>query len=282
LSKLPGGAAAPLTASSYGVGELILAAVQMRAKRIVLGLGGVATTDGGAGMVTALGARLLDASGAELPPGGAALNRLDRIDVSGLADLPGTEVTLATDVDNPLLGDTGAAAIYTPQKGAAPDEVPVLEAGLRRWADVTEGALGRFWREEPGAGAAGGLGFAALAFLHARTRPGIELMLDLLSFADQLPGARLVITGEGALDAQSLHGKAPVGVARAVARLAPGVPVVAVAGVCSLAPDQLRSAGISGAYALADIEPDLDRCRAQAGPLLEELAGLLARDWLSA
>jgi glycerate kinase len=282
LSKLPGGAAAPLTASSYGVGELILAAVQMRAKRIVLGLGGVATTDGGAGMVTALGARLLDASGAELPPGGAALNRLDRIDVSGLADLPGTEITLATDVDNPLLGDTGAAAIYTPQKGAAPDEVPVLEAGLRRWADVTEGALGRFWREEPGAGAAGGLGFAALAFLHARTRPGIELMLDLLSFAGQLPGARLVITGEGALDAQSLHGKAPVGVARAVARVAPGVPVVAVAGVCSLAPDQLRSAGISGAYALADIEPDLDRCRAQAGPLLEELAGLLARDWLSA
>jgi len=282
LSKLPGGAAAPLTASSYGLGELILAAVRTGAKRIVLGLGGVATTDGGAGMVTALGARLFDASGAELPPGGAALSRLDRIDVSGLADLTGTEITLATDVDNPLLGDTGAAAVYAPQKGAAPNEVPVLEAGLRRWADVTEDALGRFLREEPGAGAAGGLGFAALAFLRAGTRPGIELMLELLSFAGQLPGARLVITGEGALDAQSLHGKAPVGVARAVAASAPGVPVVAVAGVCSLTPDQLRSAGISGAYAMAAIEPDLGRCRAEAGPLLEELAGLLARDWLSA
>jgi glycerate kinase len=282
LSKLPGGVAAPLTASSHGLGELILSAAGMRAERIVLGLGGVATTDGGAGMITALGARLLDASGAELPPGGAALNRLDRTDLSGLADLTGIEITLATDVDNPLLGDSGATAVYAPQKGAAPDEIPVLEAGLRRWADVTEGTLGRFLREEPGAGAAGGLGFAALAFLRARTRPGIELMLDLLSFAGHLPGARLVITGEGALDAQSLRGKAPVGVARAVAAFAPGVPVVGVAGVCSLTPGQLRSAGIAGAYALADIEPDLERCRAQAGPLLEELAGILAREWLSA
>jgi glycerate 2-kinase len=281
LSRLPDGVPAPLTATSRGVGELILAAAGMGANRIVLGLGGVASTDGGAGLVTALGARLLDASGAELPPGGAALARLHRIDVSGLADLPGTEVTLATDVDNPLLGDTGAAAVYGPQKGAAPQEVTVLEAGLRRWADVAEETLGRRSREERGAGAAGGLGFAALAFLHAGMRPGIELMLDLLSFAGQLPGARLVITGEGALDTQSLHGKAPVGVARAVGQAVPGLPVVAVAGVCSLTPGQLRSAGISGAYALAGIEPDLARCRAQAGPLLEELAGLVARDWIA-
>jgi glycerate 2-kinase len=281
LSRLPDGVPAPLTATSRGAGELILAAIRMRAKRIVLGLGGVASTDGGAGLVTALGARLLDASGAELPPGGAALARLHRIDVSRLRDLSGTEVTLATDVDNPLLGETGAAAIYAPQKGASPSEIPLLEAGLRRWADVAEGALGRHCRDDPGSGAAGGLGFAALAFLHARMRPGIELMLDLLSFADRLPGARLVITGEGALDTQSLHGKAPVGVARAVAGAAPGLPVVAVAGLCSLTAVQLQSAGISGAYALTDIEPDLARCRAQAGPLLEDLAGLVARDWIA-
>ena len=281
LSRLPGGVPAPLTASSRGVGELILAAARMRAKRIVLGLGGVACTDGGAGLVTALGVRLLDESGAELPPGGAALARLHRIDVSGLKDLSGTDVIAATDVDNPLLGGRGAAAVYAPQKGASAEDVTTLEDGLTRWADVTERTLDRLIRDDKGAGAAGGLGFAALAFLGARTRPGIELLLDLLSFAGHLPGARLVITGEGALDTQTLHGKAPAGVARATAAAAPGLPVVAVAGICSLTEGQLRSAGISGAYALADIEPDLTRCREQAGPLLEDLTARLARDWIT-
>ncbi len=280
LSRLPGGELAPLTATSRGAGELIVAAIRMRAKRIVLGLGGVACTDGGAGLVTALGGRLLDASGAELPPGGAALARLDRIDLGGLRDLAGAEVITATDVDNPLLGPHGAAAVYGPQKGASPRDVVLLEQGLARWADVAEQALGFTRRDEPGAGAAGGLGFAALGFLGASIQPGIELMLDLLSFAGQLPGARLVITGEGALDEQTLHGKAPAGVAQAAAAAGPDLPVVAVAGVCSLSPDQLRSAGIAQAYALADIEPDLTRCREQAGPLLEDLAERVARDWL--
>ncbi len=281
LTRLPGGTPAPLTATSRGAGELILAAVRMRAKRIVLGLGGVACTDGGAGLVTALGGRLLDASGTELPPGGAALARLDHIDVSRLRDLSGTEIIAATDVDNPLLGPRGAAAVYAPQKGASAQDVTVLEEGLARWADVTERSSGFVKRDEPGAGAAGGLGFAALGFLGAAMQPGIELMLDLLAFAGRLSGARLVVTGEGALDEQTLHGKAPVGVARAAAAAAPDLPVVAVAGVCSLSPGQLRSAGIARAYALADIEPDLTRCLEQPGPLLEELAGHVARDWLA-
>jgi glycerate kinase len=280
LSRLPGGELAPLTATSRGAGELIAAAIRMRAKRIVLGLGGVACTDGGAGLVTALGGRLLDASGAELPPGGAALARLDRIDLGGLRNLAGVEVIAATDVDNPLLGPHGAAAVYGPQKGASRPDVALLEQGLARWADVAEESLGGARRDEPGAGAAGGLGFAVLGFLGATTQPGIELMLDLLSFAGHLPGARLVITGEGALDEQTLHGKAPAGVARAAAAAGPDLPVVAVAGVCSLSPDQLRPAGIARAYALADIEPDLTRCREQAGPLLEDLAERVARDWL--
>jgi len=280
LARLPGGTPAPLTATSRGVGELILAAVRMRAKRIVLGLGGVACTDGGAGLVTALGGRLTDEKGLEIPPGGAALARLDQIDLSSLRDLSGTEVIAATDVDNPLLGPRGAAAVYAPQKGASSSDVALLEDGLARWADVTEQALGFRRRDEPGAGAAGGLGFAMLGFLGATVQPGIELMLDLLAFPGRLPGARLVITGEGALDAQTLHGKAPAGVARAVAAADPDLPVVAVAGVCSLIPDQLRSAGIARAYALADIEPDLTRCLEQPGPLLEELAGRIARDWL--
>ena len=281
LARLPGGTLAPLTATSRGVGELILAAVRMRAKRIVLGLGGSACTDGGAGLVTALGGRLLDASGTELPPGGAALARLDHIDTSRLRDLTGTEIVAATDVDNPLLGPRGAAAVYAPQKGASAQDVTLLEQGLARWADVTERAFGFVKRDEPGAGAAGGLGFAALGFLGAAVQPGIELLLDLLAFTGRLPGARLVVTGEGSLDEQTLHGKAPVGVARAAAAAAPDLPVVAVAGVCSLSPGQLRSAGIACAYALADIEPDLTRCLEQPGPLLEELAGHIARDWLT-
>jgi glycerate 2-kinase len=281
LSRLPGGVPAPLAATSRGVGELILAAIRMRAKRIVLGLGGVASTDGGAGLVTALGARLLDETDTQLPPGGAALARLHRIDTSRLRDLSGTEIIVASDVDNPLLGDHGAAAVYAPQKGASETDVRSLEEGLARWADVAEQALGRSTRHELGAGAAGGLGFAALAFLGGTIRSGIEVMLDLLSFADHLAGARLVITGEGAIDAQTLRGKAPAGVARAVAAADGGIPVTAVAGQCRLAADELDSVGIARAYALTDIEPDLDRCRSNAGTLLEELAGILARDWIS-
>lgn len=291
LSLLPAGCLAPLTATSYGVGELILTAVRMGATRVVLGLGGVATTDGGAGLVQALGARLTDVSGAEIPPGGAALARLRKLDLSGMHDLSGVEFLVASDVDNPLLGPSGAAAVYGPQKGASVSDVPVLEAGLARWADVAEEAAGPparpagasslpAVRDAAGAGAAGGLGFAALLFLRARMRPGISLLLDMVSFSRYLDGARLVITGEGSLDAQSLHGKAPVGVARAAAAHHPAVPVVAVAGVCKLRPDQLREAGIAAAYPLTDIEPDVARCRANAGPLVERLAARIADDWL--
>ncbi len=280
LSLLPADSLAPLTATSRGVGELILAATRMGAKRIMLGLGGVATTDGGAGLVQALGARFTDGSGFELPPGGAALAELRTFDLSRLRDLSGVEFLVASDVDNPLLGPSGAAQVYAPQKGASPDDVKLLEAGLERWADVAEEACGRTVRDAAGAGAAGGLGFAALLFLGARLRPGIELLLEMLSFSQHLDGARLVITGEGSLDAQSLHGKAPVGVARAAAGHDPAVPVVAVAGVCTLSAAELREAGISAAYALSDIEPDVSQCIANAGPLVERLAERIADDWL--
>jgi glycerate kinase len=304
LALLPGGVPQPLTATSFGVGELIAAAAARAARRIVVGLGGVASNDGGAGMVQALGGRLADRAGQELAAGGAALAALDRLDLTGLIPLAGIEVLLACDVDNPLLGSHGAAAVYGPQKGASAADIEILETALARWADVAERALagparrpgdrhgraesppaGRL-RDEPGAGAAGGLGFAALAFLAARTRPGIELMLDMISFTGHLAGARLVITGEGSLDAQTLRGKAPAGVARAAAAVraaggaAAGLPVVAVAGRSTLSSAQLRGAGIEAAYALADIEPDPERCLADAGPLLEEVSRRLAADWL--
>jgi glycerate kinase len=280
LTLLRGRELAPLTATSRGVGELIVAAVRMGAKKVVLGLGGTATTDGGAGLVQALGARLLGADDRDLPGGGGALTGLRRLDLARLRDLSGVEFLLASDVDNPLLGPKGAAAVYGPQKGASPQDVAVLEAGLATWADVAEPAVGRRARDRPGAGAAGGIGFAAQLFLGARMRSGIELLLEMTAFAEHLEGARLVITGEGSLDEQTLHGKAPVGVARAAAAHDPAVPVIAVAGVSSLSADQLAAAGISAAYALTDIEPDIATCHAEPGPILERLAARIAADWL--
>jgi glycerate kinase len=280
LSRLPAGKLAPLNATTRGVGELILAARAHGATRIVLGVGGSATTDGGAGLVQALGARLLDETGGDLPAGGAALARLAELDLSDLRDLSDTEFVLASDVDNQLLGSSGAAAVYGPQKGASPADVLVLEAGLARWAELAESVMRNPVRAAPGAGAAGGLGFAALLFLGARMRPGIELLLELASFGAWLDGARLVITGEGSLDVQSLHGKTPVGVARAAAAHDPAVPVVAVAGRCTLTAAELNAAGIARGYPLTAIEPDLARCIAEAGPLVEQLAGLIAADWL--
>lgn len=282
LAMLPPGELAPLTATTRGVGELILAAVRMGAKRVVLGVGGTATTDGGAGLVQALGARLIDSTGYELPPGGGALTRLGKLDLSRLRDLSDVEFLLASDVDNPLLGPNGAAAVYGPQKGASPDDVKVLEAGLERWATMAEAttAAGTRVRDAPGAGAAGGLGFAALLFLGAKMQPGIELLLDLASFGERLDGARLVITGEGSLDSQTLRGKAAAGVARAAAAHEPPVPVVAVAGRSTLTAGQLDEAGIARAYALTDLEPDVNRSMTEAGPLLEQVAARIASDWL--
>ena len=267
----------PLGAGTRGTGELIRAALDAGCTDIVLGIGGSASTDGGAGMLQALGARLLDASGAELPAGGAALARLDRVDLDGLdRRLAGTRLLLATDVDNPLLGPHGAAAVYGPQKGASPADVATLDAALARWAEAIDPAAAGM----PGAGAAGGVGYAALTVMRADRRPGIELVLELIGFADRLAGASLVITGEGSLDEQTLHGKAVAGVAT-VARGA-GVPVVAVCGRCLLDPPTLLAAGISRAYPLSDIEPDVARSMADPGPLLQVLAGRIADDWLSA
>jgi glycerate kinase len=278
LTRLPNGRLEPLTATSYGTGQLIAAARRHGARRIVIGLGGSACTDGGAGMVQALGGRLLDARGDNLPPGGAALRTLHALDLRGLTDLSGVEVVVASDVDNPLLGPQGAAAVYGPQKGASADDVRVLENGLRRWADLAEAATRRNARYTAGAGAAGGVGFATLAFLGARVEPGIGYLLDLLDFTGKARGARLVITGEGSLDTQTLRGKAPIGVARAATRM--GVPVVAVAGRRALTGEQMRRARIQAAYALTDIEPDVNRCMRQAGPLLEQLVVAVADEWL--
>jgi len=284
LARLPGGPgsprAVPLTASSFGAGEVLRAALEAGARRIILGVGGSASTDGGAGLLQALGARVLDSRGGPVGRGGGALHDVTALDLAGLHPaLSSAEVTLAADVDNPLTGPDGAAEVYGPQKGASPAEVAVLDAGLRHWAAVVAAAVGRDWSHAPGSGAAGGVGFAARAVLGAGSRPGIGLVLELAGFAAALDGADLVITGEGSLDTQSLAGKAPVGVARAAARL--GIPVIAVAGRSTLTQDELATAGITAVYPLSDLEPDPERSLAEAAELLRRTGQMIARDRLA-
>ncbi|MCW8377537.1 glycerate kinase [Streptomyces justiciae] len=282
LQRLPRGVFASLTSSTYGSGELLRAALDAGARTIVFGVGGSATTDGGAGMLTALGARFLDKDGEPVAPGGGGLAELASADLSGLdprfADV---ELVLASDVDNPLTGPKGAPAVYGPQKGASPDDVETLDAALAHYARVLEDAVGAKAAEyaaSPGAGAAGGIGYGAL-LIGARFRAGIEVMLDVLGFAPALERATLVITGEGSLDEQTLHGKAPAGVA-AAARAA-GKEVVAVCGRLALPPEALGKAGIRRAYPLTEVEPDVAKCIADAGPILERVAEQIARDFLS-
>ncbi|GAA4971502.1 glycerate kinase [Streptomyces hyderabadensis] len=284
LQRLPEGVLAPLTSSTYGSGELLRAALDAGARTIVFGVGGSATTDGGAGMLAALGARFLDGDGEPVAPGGGGLAGLASADLSGLDPrLSEVELVLASDVDNPLTGPKGAPAVYGPQKGATPDDVTALDAALAHFAKVLEGTEGvgaraAEYAASPGAGAAGGIGFGAM-LLGARFRPGIEVMLDVLGFAPALERADLVITGEGSLDEQTLHGKAPAGVA-AAARAA-GKEVVAVCGRLALAPEVLGRAGIRRAYPLTDAEPDVAKCIADAGPILERVAESIARDFVA-
>ncbi|MDP9398855.1 MAG: glycerate kinase [Actinomycetota bacterium] len=274
LRCLPGGRPAPLTATTHGTGGLIRAALDGGARRLVLGLGGSATTDGGTGMAAALGARFLDATGADLPPGGAALRELDHLDLTGLDPRLGTvEIVVASDVQNPLTGPAGAAAVYAPQKGASAADVERLEQGLCRLAAVVVDELGIDLSSMPGAGAAGGTGGAAVAFLGARLVSGIDLLLDLVRFPAAVQGASLVVTGEGSLDSQTLSGKAPAGVARAAARA--GVPVVALVGRCELTPDEVAASGFGGVHALSELEPDSERSMRDAGRLLRQLAARL-------
>jgi glycerate kinase len=280
LGRLPEGRLDALGASTFGLGVVVGDAIDRGVTEVVIGLGGSASTDGGAGMAQALGASLVDGSGRELPPGGAALAHVRQVDLRALRErVDGVRFVVACDVDNPLLGPDGATAVFGPQKGAAPAELEQLEAALSVWASLVAAATGVDLADRPGAGAAGGTGFAALALLDAELRPGIRLVLDLVGFDGLLAGASLVVTGEGSLDEQSLAGKAPVGVARAAGRAE--VPVVAVAGRNLLSADQLRRAGISAAYPLSDLEPDARRSMTGAAELLAQIGRTIADDWLS-
>ncbi|MDR6178233.1 glycerate kinase [Pseudomonas sp. SORGH_AS 211] len=270
-----------LVATSRGTGELLHAALDAGAERLVLAIGGSATNDGGAGLLQALGVRLLDRQGQALGPGGAALAMLASLDVTALHPrLAEVEVIIAADVDNPLCGPQGASQIFGPQKGASPEQVRQLDAALAHFATVAAATLGRDVREQPGAGAAGGVGFAALAFLQATFRPGIEVVAELVGLEGALIGADLAVTGEGRLDGQTLRGKTPAGVLRLAQRH--GVPVVAVAGSLGEGYDALYEQGLAAAFSLVPGPLSLEEALTQAEVLLERTARDIGRLWRTA
>ena len=265
----------PRLTSTRGTGELILEAAASGAHRIVIGIGGSATNDGGAGMARAFGYRFLDDAGQDLPEGGAALARLHHLEGQTDPRLVRPAIEVACDVTNPLLGAHGASAVYGPQKGATPEMVAELDAALGRFADVVERSIGRGVRDVPGVGAAGGLGAGLLAFLDARLRSGAEIVLEAARFADRVRTADLVITGEGRVDSQSAYGKLTQAVAEAARRA--GVPVVAIAGGTADGYEGLYEVGLGALEIIIDRPMTLGDAMAQAESLIETAAERLAR-----
>lgn len=251
LPMIPEGSRDPLEATSYGTGELVRAALDCGARDITIGIGGSATNDGGMGFMRALGAAFYDSEGRPLEGRGRDLAKVSRIDLSGLdSRLADTRVTVMCDVDNPLTGPRGATYVYGPQKGATEEKLKELESGMRNYRDVIKSLTGIDCDKVKGAGAAGGIGAALYAFLHAELKPGIDIMLDLTGFDDAISGADMVITGEGRADGQSLNGKAMMGVG--VRAKAKGVPVTAIVGCLGDGWEGLLGCGIERVIPLAD------------------------------
>ena len=269
----------PLRASTGGVGEMIAAALDRGCRRLLITVGGSGTNDGGCGMMAALGLRLLDADGREVPPSGGALGKIASIDISALDPrLADCAITVATDVTNPLCGDRGATTVYGPQKGADADKLAILEAGMRSFGGLVDAAAGRTVSETPGCGAGGGLPLGLLAFTPARICSGIDAVLDTLYFDAKLDGAIAVIGGEGRTDGQSACGKAIAGIARRAQKQ--GVPVYVLSGSLKCddaALDALEAAGVRGVMSILDAPCTLAEAMEGAAPRLERAAGRLAR-----
>ncbi|MGH3920001.1 MAG: glycerate kinase family protein [Pseudonocardiaceae bacterium] len=262
------------TATSRGVGELLAAVRDAGLRTAVVGLGGSASSDGGAGALAALGAVAVDTAGQPLPPGGGALVLCARLD--GRAAVDGLRLVAAADVTNPLLGRYGAAEVFGPQKGAGPEQVRELEAALTRWADVLEQATGRAVRELPSGGAAGGLG-AALLGLGAERVSGVQLVAERSRLDDALDHAELVVTGEGSFDWQSLRGKLVTALAEGAARR--GLPCIVLAGQVSVGRREAAAVGIAAAYAAAELAGSVQAALADPAGTLEAVAEHAARQW---
>lgn len=259
----------PLRATTYGLGEIIREALDAGFRSFIVGIGGSATNDGGAGMAQALGVRLLDESGNDLPPGGAALASLRKIDASGLdARAAASQFSVACDVSNPLTGPEGESAVYGPQKGATPELVEQLDGALGNFAEVVERDIGRSIDDVPGSGAAGGLGGGMMAFLDGSLRAGVDIVLDQVGLNEQLEGADLVITGEGQLDFQTVYHKAPIGVAwRAKER---GIPVIAISGSLGQGFEDVHPEGIDAVASIVCAPMSLDEASTRSGELISD------------
>ncbi len=259
----------PLRATTYGLGEAIREAFDAGFRSFIVGIGGSATNDGGAGMAQALGVRLLDETGKDLPSGGAALADLRRIDMSGLDERAiGARFSVACDVSNPLTGPEGASAVYGPQKGATPDLVEQLDAALKNFARVVERDIGASIDTVPGSGAAGGLGGGMMAFLGGSLRAGADIVLDHIGLDEKLEGADLVITGEGQLDFQTVYNKAPIGVARRAKQR--NIPVIAICGSLGRGFEDVHTEGIDAVASILSAPMTLDEASARAGELIAD------------
>jgi glycerate kinase len=266
----------PRITTTYGTGELIRAALDAGLRRIIIGIGGSATNDGGTGMAQALGAKFLATDRSELAPGGGALGKLKAMDLSGLDPrLAETEITVACDVDNPLCGARGASAVFGPQKGATPAMVTELDSALANFAECARTATGRDVAELAGAGAAGGLGAGLLFFTPAKLRPGVEIVLEAVKFAEVVKDAAFVITGEGRTDFQTAYGKAPVGVAKVAKQF--GVPVFCISGGLGDGADDVLAQGIDATMSICSRPLSLEECMRDGAVLIEEAAARLCR-----
>lgn len=266
----------PMVTTTYGTGELIKAALDMDCRKFIIGIGGSATNDGGGGMAQALGVKLLDKDGNDIPFGGKGLLKLNRIDISTLDPrIAESEIVVACDVDNPLTGPRGAARVYSPQKGATPEMVEILEKALERFAEVVKRDLGKDVKNIPGAGAAGGLGAGLMAFLNAKLRLGVDIVIEATGLEDKVKGADLVITGEGGIDGQTIYGKTPIGVAKVAKKF--GIPVLAVAGGISDDASVVYEHGIDGLMSIIPHPMTLEEAMVQGGKLVSDAAERIAR-----
>lgn len=265
-----------LRTTTYGTGELIRACLDLGIRKIIIGIGGSATNDGGAGMAEALGAKFLDAEGRPLARGGGVLDQLAQIDVSGLDErLQEVEFIVACDVTNPLCGEYGASRVFGPQKGATPEMVEQLDANLSHYADVVKQQLHKDIRDVQGAGAAGGLGAGLLIFTQAVLRKGIEIVIEYTELREKLIAADVVFTGEGGIDFQTKFGKTPYGVARAAKE--EGKPVIALAGCVGAGIDTLYAEGIDAIFGIVPGAADLDRLLREGPENVERTAENIAR-----
>ena len=266
----------PLRTTTYGTGQLIHTALEAGCRRLIIGIGGSATNDGGAGMAEALGVRLLGRNGKQIPRGGGNLSQLMSIDVTGLHPaIAETETVVACDVNNPLTGPNGASYVYGPQKGATPEMIETLDGHLAHFDEILTQTLGKSFNDIPGAGAAGGLGAGLMAFLNAELRLGVDIMIDAVNLKERVKGAAIVFTGEGQLDFQTAFGKTPVGVAK-VAK-AHDIPVIAIAGGVAEGAEAVYDAGIDAMLGIVQEPMSLENAVTDAPRLIADTAEQAAR-----